>query len=458
MWRLLIQALGMNFGLRPHTPMRPQGLPTFLLACAVLVIASTFSQWWQTPSPRVFDADGLHSDALTILLIVIGSTVCARLQRSLVLTFSFVSMLILSLAWFSLIFAAWQEFISPRIPDSEIWQWIDQYVPLIWWALVCGVVGHFVIGAGMRAAALGTLVGAALVASWLYLPAHYYFSTAQTPSSVYTQRFDAEKTMYAQTDLLAAQFAALQDQTAGQVDLYFLGLAGDSGETTFRNEITFAANLMTQRFNTPGKSIKLINHDSTVNAIPMANQTALERSLKALATHMNAEEDVLWIYLASHGSKDHRFIVSMPPYELHDIDPTSLRRALDASGIINRVVVVSSCYSGGFVDALKSATTLIMTAARADRTSFGCGVDSQYTYFGRAFLLEALNDDADFLQAFPRACERIKQREQSSGVLASEPQIWLGASIQARLQRWNAALRLGAKVSVPANTKSADDS
>ena len=33
--------------------------------------------------------------------------------------------------------------------------------------------------------------------------------------------------------------------------------------------------------------------------------------------------------------------------------------------------VISSCYSGGFITALKDERTLIMTASRADRVSFG---------------------------------------------------------------------------------------
>ena len=65
--------------------------------------------------------------------------------------------------------------------------------------------------------------------------------------------------------------------------------------------------------------------------------------------------------------------------------------ALDEAGIQRRVVVVSACYSGGFVPALADARTLVITAARHDRPSFGCGVSSRITYFGEAFLAGALN-------------------------------------------------------------------
>ena len=43
---------------------------------------------------------------------------------------------------------------------------------------------------------------------------------------------------------------------------------------------------------------------------------------------------------------------------------------------------------------------MVITAARADRTSFGCADENDFTYFGRAFFNEALPASGSFFEAF----------------------------------------------------------
>ena len=118
------------------------------------------------------------------------------------------------------------------------------------------------------------------------------------------------------------------------------------------------------------------------------------------------------------------------------IEPDDLLDAYESAGVRWRISVVSSCYSGGFVDALAATTSLVITAARADRTSFGCGADADLTYFGRAFFAEALRETDDFVIAHRLATERIQSRESAEGFRHSEPQISSGGAIAAQLARW----------------------
>jgi hypothetical protein len=106
---------------------------------------------------------------------------------------------------------------------------------------------------------------------------------------------------------------------------------------------------------------------------------------------------------------------------------------LDEAGIRWRILIVSACYSGGFLPALADENTLVITAARADRTSFGCGVDSDFTYFGRALLIEALNETLDWEQAFALAQAKVAEREAEEDLEPSEPQIAMGAALRAHL-------------------------
>ena len=108
-----------------------------------------------------------------------------------------------------------------------------------------------------------------------------------------------------------------------------------------------------------------------------------------------------------------------------------------------KVVVVNACYSGGFVDALRDDSTLVITSARADRTSFGCGADSDITYFGKAFLAEALNRTTSIPDAFAHAKKSVAEWEDRDKEEHSEPQIATTRSIEAKLEAWERALKPG---------------
>src|SRR5262249_20718981 len=142
--------------------------------------------------------------------------------------------------------------------------------------------------------------------------------------------------------------------------------------------------LFRERFDAEGRTVELINNPKTATEVPIASATNLGRVLRHIGGLMNPEEDVLVLYLTTHGSDKHRLAVVNWPLALQDIDPPMLRRMLDESGIKWRVLAISACYSGGFIEPLKSETTLIMTAADAKSTSFGCGTESDFTYFGKA--------------------------------------------------------------------------
>lgn len=114
------------------------------------------------------------------------------------------------------------------------------------------------------------------------------------------------------------------------------------------------------------------------------------------------------------------------------IGPADLRRTLDEAGVRNRVIVISACYSGGWVGPLASGTTLVMTAADAHSTSYGCGRLSPLTFFGRALFDEQLRRTRSFEQAFAAAVPVIRQREIEAGKADgfSNPQISVGEKIR----------------------------
>ena len=94
------------------------------------------------------------------------------------------------------------------------------------------------------------------------------------------------------------------------------------------------------------------------------------------------------------------------------------------------VVVISACYSGAFLPAMSAPNRMVMTAARPDRTSFGCSADATYPYFD-ACVLESLPDADDFvhLSSLTRGC--VARREQRENLWPrSEPLTTVGADVE----------------------------
>ena len=119
------------------------------------------------------------------------------------------------------------------------------------------------------------------------------------------------------------------------------------------------------------------------------------------------------------------------------LTPRLLARIIDGScGNRPTVVVVSACFSGAFVPALAGKNRLILTAARRDRSSFGCGQTDKYPYFDEC-VLSVWPHVSDFvaLGRAARTCVATREKEEHVGP-PSEPQLRVGANIAAALPKW----------------------
>ncbi|WP_083659424.1 C13 family peptidase [Pseudomonas sp. PA1(2017)] len=235
-----------------------------------------------------------------------------------------------------------------------------------------------------------------------------------------------------QGDLLDQAIAALPTSTP-RGELYALTLAGDGKQSVFLREADYVADLLAERFAAHGR-ITLANHRDHLADRPLATRENLRRAVQAVAER-TGPEDLVFIYLTSHGSRTHELNLDQPRLQLADLPADELASLLEPLAERDKVVVISACYSGGFIAALKNEKTLLMTAARADRVSFGCSEEADFTYFGRALFAEALQQTDDLQEAFELARAAVAEREQADGFEPSEPQIWAPAAV---LQHWDA--------------------
>ncbi|UUS58236.1 MULTISPECIES: C13 family peptidase [unclassified Acinetobacter] len=238
----------------------------------------------------------------------------------------------------------------------------------------------------------------------------------------------AEDAFYAQSRLLNKSLDAVEYGEFAQSHWYFLGVAGASYQDVFKLEIERIKEQFDTRFGTYGRSVELINNPATRTEIPLASKTSMELALRRIGQQMNRESDVLFLYMTSHGLPN-VFEMENAPLDLAQVDPKWLKEALDASGIRWRVIVISSCYSGSFIPALQNDNTLIITASAADRQSFGCSNEAEYTYFGRAFFDQAMREQTSIQAAFNETKATVAKWEAAQGFEPSEPQWSIGKNM-----------------------------
>ena len=77
--------------------------------------------------------------------------------------------------------------------------------------------------------------------------------------------------------------------------------------------------------------------------------------------------------------------------------------------------------------------TVVITAADAKHTSFGCAPERDWTYFGDAFFHQSLHPGADFENAFDHARVLIHCWEMMDHLTPSNPQGVFGRALVTKL-------------------------
>src|SRR4051812_32884405 len=179
-----------------------------------------------------------------------------------------------------------------------------------------------------------------------------------------------------QAALLKKQLAALPPQKPGVTDIYVIGVAGWGSEDVFRNELAGALGVLGKALPLSG-AVRLINSAETAKTIPLASRPNIAAAVRAVGRVMDRQEDVLLIFMTSHGVKE-GFGLQLPEL-LVRFSPQEFAAMLKKAGIKNRVVIVSACFSGTFVKPLANEDTIVLTASDANSPSFGCANGREWT-------------------------------------------------------------------------------
>ncbi len=231
-----------------------------------------------------------------------------------------------------------------------------------------------------------------------------------------------------------AALTGLKPERKGVVDAYVV-VAGIDADGVFGKEATEAGNVLSKRFDAVGRTVTLTATPGNT-ASPFANPMNLSTILAGVASKMNLKEDVLVLYTTSHGAPGIGIVFKDDPNEFGMISANRMAEMLNGLGIARRIVMISACYSGSFVPTLKSDDSIVITAASAERSSFGCHPGNDWTFFGDALINGAMRTPMPLDKTVDSAFKTISGWETSRQLTPSDPQVFIGS----KAKLWLAAL------------------
>jgi hypothetical protein len=256
-----------------------------------------------------------------------------------------------------------------------------------------------------------------------------------------------------QSRLMTAALAKLKPQRRGVTDAYVIA-AGLDSDGVFGREAAETVRVLSRRFDADGRTLLLANGTGANDVtVPDAHPDHLAVALAQVGELMNKEEDVLILYVTTHGHWATGISYRDGERATGSIAPTRLAALLNESGIKNRLIIVSACFSGVFIPALQNESTVTMTAASSEKPSFGCRAENDWTFFGDALINNAMRQPTPAADAFAAARSLISQWEVADRLDPSNPQIDIGTNARVWLDRLDARVprTASAKVGRPAN-------
>ena len=309
------------------------------------------------------------------------------------------------------------------------------------------ISGYALGRASLRAGAAGIMVGVLgvlLPDSWLFAthtrtglegtiwarPAKTMMATTEGVVPPQHKALAPRKTRIElkQAELLNRALDELKPRVARRPNVFLLGIAGDMKADVLPREVEGGLSILSERLGGVGHSLMLSNHLDTTDDYPIASRQNIAAAIAGIGRHMDLATDLLVVMISSHGAKSGA-ILDMGDFAEGTLAPEDLRAALDRAGVRNRLIIISACYSGVYLPALRNDHTAVLTATAADRTSFNCTAEDKWTYFGDALFQAGFGAHADVPQAFYAARRWVEQKESSDWLPNSYPQLEIGSAL-----------------------------
>jgi hypothetical protein len=235
-----------------------------------------------------------------------------------------------------------------------------------------------------------------------------------------------------QRALLQAQVGNLSPSAKGATAVYAIGIAGWADDV-FLKELDGGLAAMSNVLPIRGRVLRLANNPGTSQNLPLVTGRNFAAAIRAVGKLMNKDDDILLLLMTSHGEPT-GFGLRLPNGAISELTPQDVAATLNNEGIKNRIVIVSACYAGTFVPPLANDDTIVLAAADAKSTSFGCAPERDWTYFGDAFFRQSVRPGRDFQHTFENARVLIQGWEMMDRAPPSNPQAHFGPALVAKLE------------------------
>jgi hypothetical protein len=428
-------------------------------ACALLAFGGGLVDQYVRAGAQVrFSPYGLNADLASLLVTLAVTAAFVRAQwRATVLSTLMLLSCLVSLAGAAIAFGRQKAALGlggPSFWTSDQAETVAFLVFLVWWLGAVAAVFRSVEPERRRAVPRAFALGLALLVSLLALPSYptlrgadfdvrtsslwqfipaYIHGDLSHQAEHRPRTVDGAEVDLSQPALLDAQLSALSSRAKGRTNIYAIGIAGSADQEVFLAELKGGLDVLSRVFSLNGHVVELVNQPDTVRSFPVASRQNLAAAVRAIAHAMDRDEDILLLFMTSHGSRK-GIALSLPGAVDNGLTPADVARLLDQNGIKNRIIIVSACYSGVFVKPLADDHTIIITAADERSTSFGCANEREWTYFGDAFFNRGLHGSATLEEAFLDAKGSIAQWEARDGLTPSNPQAQFGAALVKKLE------------------------
>jgi hypothetical protein len=203
-------------------------------------------------------------------------------------------------------------------------------------------------------------------------------------------------------------------------------VAGDPGLPVFDNAAAGMGAWLRTRAGVAPDGITRLSASPAVIAQQGAGVTSWSNVLQAVEDLRPSAGQGCLVFITSHGIRGAGIVLSPGGV----LSPEELDKALvRGCGNSPTVVIISACYSGGFArPPMTRANRIVMTAARPDRTSFGCRAGATYTFFDEC-LLGALRHAQNWRGVFEATVACVERRESAGNYIPSEPQASFGPAV-----------------------------
>lgn len=376
-----------------------------------------------------FSLDGLNGELFALGLLMITSGVLGALYRD---AGTFITLPIVVLAAFLPVQVVHALPAIAAVAWPEHWgAWFD-VVMLAWMLAVC-IRSMWVVSETPAERRLArAVVGGVLLSLPLWIgplggpSAGWWVGDDTTAEDDDSPSPASEPVLAVQSALLDDALDALEDERSGVTDLYFVAFAPDARHEGFRAEVESAQHVLDERFGTVGRSLVLLNNRATVTVLPYATLTNLRRALQEIGAAIDPDDDVAMLYITGDSNADHAVEAVHPPLDLVDVAPEAVKQLLDNAGIRFRIVVVSTCAAGAWLEGLQDDDTAVLVSSAGETRADGCSGGDGPSPFAAALFDRVLRNADNLPTALTAVAAEL-------GPAASR--LWIGPAIAEHLTR-----------------------